>query len=63
MIEEFMIYARALNDWPMDYHKLVNHFPYVRCSRSKTNCSGRKKKTNMNHVSRRTKLKHRRRLK
>jgi len=58
MLREFMIYARGLGDWPQDIFKDVACNKY-RGSGRKGN--GRKKKKNMNRVSRSTKRKHNRR--
>lgn len=59
MLEEMMIYARGLTDWPRDIFKDIGNNTY-RGKSGRSNVGGRKKKQNMNHVRRATKLKHRR---
>ena len=60
MLKEMMIYARGLIDEVKGWDKDFQRNAYLSKARSGINCKGRKKKQNMNHVRRATRLRHRR---
>ncbi len=58
MLSEYLLYARGLADWPMDILKDVKANKFKGSGGKRRN--NRKKKPNMNHVSRSTRRKHKR---
>ena len=58
-LDQWLLYARGVADWPMDILKNTANNTY-RGKGNSGRSGDRKKRPNMNHVSRRVRLKHRR---
>ena len=60
MLNEYMLYAREMLEWPGQWEKDFKRKEHIRASRGKGKATSRNKKPNRLHVSRKTKMKHRR---